>query len=65
MSEKKEHTDLDAARRASLIDEEARRMRAHELAVEASSCRVEDVARSTTERAYITVGTTDARSITE
>lgn len=35
----KERTDMEAARRASLIDEEARQMRAHDLASTMSSSR--------------------------
>lgn len=38
---KKERTDLEAARRASLLDEEARHIRARELAFGESSSRVE------------------------
>ena len=41
--EKKEQSDLEAARRASLLDEEARQMRSRELVVGASSSRVEFV----------------------
>ena len=56
---------MDAARRASLIDEEAQQMRARELAVGVSSSKLKDVDRSTTEGIDIFVGTTDGGPTTK
>ncbi|XP_027768212.1 uncharacterized protein LOC114074437 [Solanum pennellii] len=56
---KKDRTDMEVTRRASLLDEESRQIRARELPAGASSSRFEDVERSTIEGAYISVGTTD------
>ena len=50
---------MDAARRASLIDKEARQMRARELFIGESSFRLEDVERSTTKGVDNSMGTTD------
>ena len=46
-------------KRASLIDEEAQQKRAQEVAVGASSSRIADVERSTTEGTIIAAYTTD------
>ena len=46
-SKKRESTELEAATRASLMDEEVRQMSAHELADGASSSRIVDVERNT------------------
>ena len=54
-----ERTDLEAERRDSLLDEEARQMRARELDAGASSSRVEVVEKSATEGADTVVGTTE------
>ena len=56
---------MESSRRASLINEEAQQMRARELAIGASSSKLEDVEKSTTEGAYIFVGTTDGGPTTE
>lgn len=55
---KKEHTNLEAVRRDSLFDEEARHMRARNLATGMSSFRLEVDERSTTEGTYTSVDTT-------
>ena len=56
---KKERIDLEAARRASLIDEETRHMRACELVMGASSSRHEVVETTATEGAETAMGTTE------
>ena len=56
---KKEQTDLEAARRASLIDEETRHMRAQEIFAGESSSIPETSERSTTDGAEIALGTTE------
>lgn len=56
---KKELADLEAARRASLLDEDTHQMRDQYLAVGASSSRHEVVEKSTTEGAETAVGTTE------
>ena len=58
-SRKRERTELESTRRASLVDEESRQMRACEFAAVASSSKLEDVERSTTEGADIAVDTID------
>ena len=50
---------MEAARRAFLVDEEARQMGARELAVWESSCRIYDIERSTNEGADIAADITD------
>ena len=55
---KRERTKLETARRASLMYEEARQMRAHELAAGASSSRIVDVERKTTDGDAIAADTT-------
>ena len=62
---KKEHTELEATRRAFLLDEEARQMKARELAARASSSKLDDVERSTTEGADIAEDTTDGVPTTD
>lgn len=56
----KEKTDLEAATRASLIDEEARQMRAREMVVGASSSIPVTGEMSTTKGAEIDVCTTES-----
>ena len=56
---KKERTDLEAARKASLIDEESRQIRPHELDASESSSRMDVFERITTEGADTAVGTID------
>ena len=56
---KNEREDLEAARIASLIDEESRQMRDCELACRTSSSKVDFVERSTTKGADTAVGTTE------
>lgn len=58
LSRKKERTDVEAARRASLINEENRLMRARYLHDGASSSGLEAVERSTIEGAATVVGIT-------
>ena len=50
---------MEGARRASLVDEEARHIRARKLAVGASSSRLDDVERSTIDGPNIVADTTD------
>ncbi|TMX03693.1 hypothetical protein EJD97_014822 [Solanum chilense] len=56
---KKERHELEAARRASLIDKEARQLRDIELDAGASSSRVVEAVRSTTDGDVIAEDTTD------
>ena len=65
LAKKKERTDLEVARRASMIDKETRQMRARELAPGTSSSKHEAIERSTTEGAEIDVGTTEGVPTTE
>ena len=62
---KKEHHEMEAARRASLADEEARQMRAVELAAGASSSRNVEIARGTADSVIDAVDTTEGVQITE
>ncbi|XP_027771477.1 uncharacterized protein LOC114076530 [Solanum pennellii] len=62
---KRERTEFEVARRSSLMDEEAQRMRDHELAAMASSSRIFDVERSTTEGVDIAEDTNDGVPTTE
>ena len=55
----RERLDMKDARRSSLLDEEARQMRAHELAAGPSSSRFEAAEKSTTEGADIATDTTN------
>ena len=50
-AQKKERREIEAARRASLAEEQARRMRAGELAAEASSSRTMEIAGGTADSA--------------
>ena len=50
---------MEAARRASLIDEEARQLRVLEVAVGAFTSRIVEARRSTTDGAVIVEDTTD------
>ncbi|TMW83434.1 hypothetical protein EJD97_001684 [Solanum chilense] len=50
---KKERRDIEVARRASLVEDEAHRMRASELAAGASSSRTVDIAGGTTDCALV------------
>lgn len=65
LSRKKERTDLEVARRTSIIDEETRQMRSREFAGGASSSSLEVVERITTEGAENVVGTTEDAETTE
>ena len=64
-SRKKKRTEMESARRDSLVDEEARQMRALELASGACSSRFDDVKRRTTEGADIAADTTDGVPTTD
>ena len=61
---KKERREMEAARRASLAEEEARRMRAVESAVGASSSRNVEIAGGTAESVIDAVNTTEGVLIT-
>ena len=56
---------MEAARRASLVEEEARHMRAGELAAGASSSRYVEIAGGTTDSVVDTEDTTEGVQITE
>ena len=56
---KKERREMEAARRASLAEGEAHKMRASELAAGASSSQTMDIERGTTDSAVVTYDTTD------
>ena len=56
---------MEAARRASLAEEEARQMRAEELAAGASSSRTVEIAGGTTESDVDAEDTTEGVQITE
>ena len=62
---KKERRDIEAARRASLAEEEAHRMRASELAARASSSRTVDIAGGTTDGAVFAEEITEGVQIAE
>ena len=62
---KKEHRDIEAARRASLAEEEAHQMRASELAAGASSSRTVEIAGGTTDGAVVAEDTTEGVQIAE
>ena len=55
---KKERREMEAARRASLAEEEAHQMRASELAAGASSSRTVDIAGGTIDSAVVTLSMT-------
>ena len=56
---------MEAARRASLAEEEANRMRASELAVRASSSRTMEIVGGTTDGADVAEDTTEGVQIAE
>ena len=58
-AQKKERYELEALGRALLINEEARQLRVFEVAAGASSSRVAEAERSTTDGADIAEDTTD------
>ena len=58
-SRKKEHREMEAARRALLAEEEARHMRAEELAAGASSFRTVKIAGDTADSAVADEDTTE------
>ena len=62
---KKEHRDIEAARRASLDEEKAHRMRASKLAPGASSSRTVEIAAGTTDGADVAEDTTEGVQIAE
>ena len=55
---KKERREMEVARRAYLVEEEAYRMRASELAAGASSSRTVEIAGGTTDGAVVAEDTT-------
>ena len=55
---KKEHREMEAARRASLAEEEAHQMRASDLAAGASSSRTVEITGGTTDSAVVAEDTT-------
>ena len=64
-AQKKESRDIEAARRASLAEEEANRMRAFELVAGASSSRIVEIAGGTTDGAVVAEDTTEGIQIAE
>ena len=56
---------MEAARRASLVEEEARRMRAEDLIVGASSSRTVEIAGGNADSAVVAEDTTEGVQITE
>ena len=56
---------MEATRRASLVDEEARQMRAVELAARESSSRNVEIAGGTVDSVFDVVDTTEGVQITE
>ena len=69
-AQKREHREFEAARRASIADKEARHLSAIEFAAKASSSRVVEVEKSTTDCAVIverstTDGVVDAEDTTK
>ena len=62
---KKERREIEAARRASLAEEEAHRMRASELVAGASSSRTVEIAGGTTDSALVDKDTTESVQIVE
>ena len=56
---------MEAARRPSLVEEEARQMRAGELAAGASSSRTVEIAGGTADSAVVTEDTTEGFQIAE
>ena len=64
-AQKKERRDIEAARRASLAEEEAHRLRASELAAGASSSRTVEIAVGTTDGVVVAEDTTEGVQIAE
>ena len=62
---KKEHREMEAARRASLAEEEAHQMRASKLAARASSSRTVEIAGGTADSAVVAEDTTERVQIVE
>ncbi|XP_069143519.1 uncharacterized protein [Solanum lycopersicum] len=62
---KKERREMEAARRASLAEEEAHQIRASQLAAEASSSRTVEIAGGTTDGALVAEDTTEGVHIAE
>ena len=62
---KKERREMEAARRASLAEEEVHQMRAGELAAGASSSRNVEIARGTADSVVDAENTTEGVQITE
>ena len=62
---KKERHEMEVARRASLAEEEARQMRAGELAARASSSRTVEIAGGTADSVVVAEDTTEGVPITE
>ena len=62
---KKERREMEAARRASLAEEEAHQMRASELAAGASISRTVEIAGGTTDSAVVAKDTTEGFQIAE
>ena len=62
---KKEHREMEDARRASLAEEEARQMRAEELDVGASSSRTVEIEGGTADSVVDVEDTTEGVQITE
>ena len=60
---KKEHREMEAARRASVAEEAAHQIRASELAAGASSSRTVEIAGSTTDGTIVTEDTTEGVQI--
>ena len=56
---------MEAARKASLVEEEAHQMRASELAARASSSRTVEIAGDTTDSAVVAEDTTEGVQIAE
>ena len=62
---KKERREMEAARRASLAEEEAHQIRASQLAARASSSRTVEIAGGTTDGAVVVENTTEGVHIVE
>ena len=62
---RRERREMEAARRASLAEEEARQMRAEELAVGASSSRTVEIVEGTADSVVDAEDTTEGVQITE
>ena len=64
-AQKKEHREIEAARIASLAEEEAHQMKAPELATGASSSRIVEIAEGTTYSAVVAEDTAEGVQIAE